>query len=715
MAGTPVAPNALPIVTSPSHILVANGTTNKYARAALSAFSAGDFAYPTVAALVASAEAARGAGSIWDAGGYRYLEVSSGEHLTTAGGVKLKVADSFVSPEHFGGTDDAKIAAAYAVVNSGDIRICRFDSRTYNITVNPPAITRSDALIDFNNARLRFTADAADSTFITVGDPAGGITSRVVFQNGRFECLNDGTSATHAFVIDNASSIYITDFDLSKVPGILKMGATANCPRVRIANGTGNFRADRGLHCWEIYRGTDFRVDSIQITSPQTMSSGKAVWKITALDGIDTFRVADVACWANGEDYGFDCDLSSGALTNLWVVNTVIDRCRKANVRITASGTTTNWARHWSFIRCYFRSLGGALVEVSNTSTKCLIEKVHFIGSALHYAGGKMADVPAPTSTGTTQEFSWADCDINEDLLYVSGITKAVSAVITFTSPHGLTAGQVVKIEGVNGMTAINGLTPTITAVTDDTITVNVNSTGFGTYTSGGGVAAICDAAIQVAVEKCRVMGNTYGKRVTDAPTVTTAGVKTNANIVNLQVVGNNMTTAMTPVTHFAYSGSGGSEVTVLGNNAGVQEIAGNVRIGRPIAALASAADDLVVSNGTTSAGITVQTPDIASGNLYFSDTNNTGVGRVTYDHSTNKMGLWTAGALSVTVDGSALSVAQIKLGTDATLETSGTGSPEGVVTAPVGSRYWREDGTTGSRLYFKTSGSGNTGWTAIL
>lgn len=44
----------------------------------------------------------------------------------------------------------------------------------------------------------------------------------------------------------------------------------------------------------------------------------------------------------------------------------------------------------------------------------------------------------------------------------------------------------------------------------------------------------------------------------------------------------------------------------------------------------------------------------------------------------------------------------------------SGTGSPNGVVTAPVGSVFLRLDGITGTTLYSKVTGSGNTGWSAI-
>ena len=44
---------------------------------------------------------------------------------------------------------------------------------------------------------------------------------------------------------------------------------------------------------------------------------------------------------------------------------------------------------------------------------------------------------------------------------------------------------------------------------------------------------------------------------------------------------------------------------------------------------------------------------------------------------------------------------------------TVGAGSPEGAVTASVGSLYTRTDGGAGTTLYVKESGAGNTGWVA--
>jgi hypothetical protein len=56
--------------------------------------------------------------------------------------------------------------------------------------------------------------------------------------------------------------------------------------------------------------------------------------------------------------------------------------------------------------------------------------------------------------------------------------------------------------------------------------------------------------------------------------------------------------------------------------------------------------------------------------------------------------------------------VGNIKVG-NATIR-SGSGSPEGVVTGNVGDLFLRTDGSAGSALYVKESGSGtNTGWIA--
>jgi len=43
----------------------------------------------------------------------------------------------------------------------------------------------------------------------------------------------------------------------------------------------------------------------------------------------------------------------------------------------------------------------------------------------------------------------------------------------------------------------------------------------------------------------------------------------------------------------------------------------------------------------------------------------------------------------------------------------TGAGTPEGSITAPVGSLFLRTDGGAGTSFYVKETGAGNTGWVA--
>lgn len=74
------------------------------------------------------------------------------------------------------------------------------------------------------------------------------------------------------------------------------------------------------------------------------------------------------------------------------------------------------------------------------------------------------------------------------NFLAITAITQAAAAVITVgaTAGLGINAGDYVYINNVVGMTQINNLTGVISAVGANTITVNINSAGFGAYTSGG-------------------------------------------------------------------------------------------------------------------------------------------------------------------------------------------------------------------------------------
>lgn len=68
----------------------------------------------------------------------------------------------------------------------------------------------------------------------------------------------------------------------------------------------------------------------------------------------------------------------------------------------------------------------------------------------------------------------------------ITGATKANPCVITSAS-HGLSTGDKIFICNVGGMTQLNNLFYTITKIDNDTFSLDgINSTSYGTYTSGG-------------------------------------------------------------------------------------------------------------------------------------------------------------------------------------------------------------------------------------
>ena len=83
------------------------------------------------------------------------------------------------------------------------------------------------------------------------------------------------------------------------------------------------------------------------------------------------------------------------------------------------------------------------------------------------------------------------------------------------------------------------------------------------------------------------------------------------------------------------------------------------------------------------------------------------------YSDAGSGIGTWLAvrRADGKTTLGGAGASAGLELGSSGPRIMSGTGSPEGVVTAPVGSEWIDTAATTGAVKWIKATGSGNTGW----
>lgn len=108
----------------------------------------------------------------------------------------------------------------------------------------------------------------------------------------------------------------------------------------------------------------------------------------------------------------------------------------------------------------------------------------------------------------------------------ITAATKAASCVLTLAAGRVPAVGTSVTISGVVGMTQLNGNTYTVTAVSGQQVTVNVNSSAFGTYTSGG-------AALFVG---SKTLLNTFRSATKDAPALVEVTRKSFSNCLRIGV-----------------------------------------------------------------------------------------------------------------------------------------------------------------------------------
>jgi len=66
-------------------------------------------------------------------------------------------------------------------------------------------------------------------------------------------------------------------------------------------------------------------------------------------------------------------------------------------------------------------------------------------------------------------------------LSYISGITNAAQAVVTFTAPHDFTVGEIIGLRSSRpyGMFEVNNLSVRVLATTSTTVTIELNTTSF--------------------------------------------------------------------------------------------------------------------------------------------------------------------------------------------------------------------------------------------
>ncbi len=121
---------------------------------------------------------------------------------------------------------------------------------------------------------------------------------------------------------------------------------------------------------------------------------------------------------------------------------------------------------------------------VISQQVRLLIPNV-FGSYQLNNSFGYVISIPSSNSVVVTIYSVGADAFIpNPYTATITNITQAAFAVVT--ANNNFHVGQVVQISDVSGMTEINTLVGTITARSSTQFTIDINSSGFSAYSSGG-------------------------------------------------------------------------------------------------------------------------------------------------------------------------------------------------------------------------------------
>lgn len=134
----------------------------------------------------------------------------------------------------------------------------------------------------------------------------------------------------------------------------------------------------------------------------------------------------------------------------------------------------------------------GVLVRVANTADQFQIYKNYMAGSL---NDARKITKPVPGKVQAFRNGSLTASTVNTangvvtlaalSTKTITNITQGVNGVATIVG-HGLATGSVIKITGVVGMTQVNNQVFTITSTGLDTLQLNVNTSAYTAYVSGG-------------------------------------------------------------------------------------------------------------------------------------------------------------------------------------------------------------------------------------
>ena len=232
-------------------------------------------------------------------------------------------------------------------------------------------------------------------------------------------------------------------YDSFNMINITDLGSTAANTNVMRAQGTSSMSAGYGLY------------------NPKTSGAATLALEVSTATGGFTF-IQDSASINNGASVALNA--------------TEINR---ANPAVADTGSTAGLVAGVTVVRL-FNTTGMLQVSGMDFTVGTIVTDTSFQLKYLDNTGF------AADATSGQYRIIYADPRYYPRRRFITAITQAASAVITLSVTHGYTVGQLVRIivPSAFGMTQIDGLLGTITAIStaNNTITVNIDSSGFTAF-----------------------------------------------------------------------------------------------------------------------------------------------------------------------------------------------------------------------------------------
>jgi hypothetical protein len=496
---------------------------------------------------------------------------------------------------------------------------------------------------------------AAIQAAITACVAAGG--GRVFFPAGTYAC-GKGAGA-YSFLLHNVSGVI---FCGEGPTSVIKQSGNAGAAAWSLFSITGTSQA---------VRFCDLRFDGSGLSNPgasnnHLVSLGDGTGAVTEPQ---FFRCVFGGMIAGSGDGLLVTGAAGDLVTRLWVTNCVFDGIGRYGIHLTAG-------IQYAFVTQNF--LANATSEIVMDGSGAIQDSIVILGNELDHAG---AGVYAASIVGDASTF-WTNSTFSQNVILNGFVALGNLARVTCVG-NVQTSGSYA--------TAAAAFTAEL-AVTDVTIAQNLIARAAGS--SAGPCLALAGAG-GVGASRTRLGSNVL---VND----TAAGLISVVDATGCSV-GNNILRSSSAAGYaidVQQVAVAGTDLLVQGNNTTASS--GNFAAGCRLFTNGAAMGNAMVAGNLmdqVNYGLRVEK---SSGNF---------TGR--YHWGNNVANSNTGDVEQVGAPGIALNVGW-NTGTFGAQLFAGTGSPEGVITARIGSMYMRTDGAPGSTCYVKESGTGAAGWTAI-